>query len=291
MQVPDRKFLNRYFRSVYNKLEADALLFNRGLPHEGLKGSENEQALTDIIRDFLPPRYGVESNVLVIDRTGSVSRQCDIVIYDNVQFPRYLRKVYPVETVHAVIEVKTELSKQQVDIALQNETALRHLKYHPLLVPYWETKTQQQQIPHAPPIHCIFGYRSSTKDFGTFCQWFSTLPTQAGDGTDFPYDPPFNHFIACALDKGIVFCRGDGHIPRWLPVAEEPGNERNFSVLANDHALEVDPAKTLLLFLETLWTMLEQSPRHPGFDIRSYMDYDLSSFISFDQDGKAEEPR
>jgi hypothetical protein len=76
----DRRFLNRYFRSVYNKLEADALLFNRRLPHEGLKGSENEQALAGILRDFLPSRCGVESNALIIDREGAVSRQCDIII-------------------------------------------------------------------------------------------------------------------------------------------------------------------------------------------------------------------
>src|SRR5438105_5793278 len=154
-----KKLLNTYFRSVYNKLEADALLFNRRLPHEGLKGSENEQALSDILRNFLPTRYGVEANVLVIDREGLVSRQCDIVIYDNIQFPKYFRKVYPVEIVHAVIEVKTELSKQQVDLALQNEEALRKLKFQPLLSNYWKTKTEQQKVPHSPPIHCIFGYR------------------------------------------------------------------------------------------------------------------------------------
>src|SRR5229473_7123 len=100
----DRQFLNGYFRSVYNKLAADALLFNRRWPHEGLKGSENEQALADVLRDFLPQRYGLEVNALVIDRDGLVSRQCDLVIYDNVQFPKYLRKVYPIEMVHAVIE-------------------------------------------------------------------------------------------------------------------------------------------------------------------------------------------
>jgi hypothetical protein len=67
--------LNTYFKSVYKKLEADALLCNRRLPHEGLKGSENEQALATVIRGFLPERYGVEVNVLVIDRDGLVSRQ------------------------------------------------------------------------------------------------------------------------------------------------------------------------------------------------------------------------
>ncbi len=285
----DRKFLNRYFRSVYNKLEADALLFNRRLPHEGLKGSENEQALADVLRSFLPSRYGVEVNALVIDREGAVSRQCDIVIYDDANFPKYLRKVYPVETVFAVVEVKTELSKQQVDLALQNEGSLRTLKFQPLLTNYWRTKTSLEKIPHSPPIHCIFGYRSSTEDFATFLGWFRGLPTQTRGDESFPYHPPFNHFIVCALDKGVIFCRGDGHIPRWMAVADEISGERNFPVIGDGHRLDVDPAKSLFLFLETLWTMLEQSPRHPGFDIRSYIDDDLGSIIPFDYKGRVED--
>jgi hypothetical protein len=282
----DRKFLNRYFRSVYNKLEADALLFNRHLPHEGLKGSENEQALADILRDFLPSRYGVEVNALVIDRDGAVSRQCDIVIYDDVRFPKYFRKVYPVETVYAVIEVKTELTKPQVKNACQNEAALRELKFQPLLSPSWQTRTKEEKISHAPPVHCIFGYRSSTKYFGTFLGWFSNLPTQNEGNEDFPDYWSFNHFIACALDKGLIFCRGDSDIQRWLTVADESNNERNFPANGDGHKLEVDPAKALLFFLETLWTMIENSPRHPGFDIRTYMDDVLGSFISFTYEGK-----
>jgi hypothetical protein len=153
MEKKHSLLLNTYFRSVYNKLEADALLFNRQLPHEGLKGSENEQALTDILRDFLPKRYGIEANALVIDREGTVSRQCDIVIYDNAQFPKYFRRVFPIEIVVAVIEVKTELSKQQVDMALENEASLRALKFQPLLSNYWKTKTYEEKIPHAPPVY------------------------------------------------------------------------------------------------------------------------------------------
>jgi hypothetical protein len=284
----DRKFLNRYFRSVYNKLEADALLFNRRLPHEGLKGSENEKALADILRDFLPIRYGIESNALIIDRNGYVSRQCDIVIYDNIHFPKYFRKVYPIEIVYSVIEVKTELSKQQIDIALQNEAALRKLEYLPRLTPNWQTQTREKKITHDPPIFCIFGYRSITSDFGTFVKWFSEFPTDNPHAEEFPHSSSFNPFIACSLDKGLVFCRGDGFIPRWLTVAEEKNIERNFPVTANGQHIEVDPAKTLFIFLETLWTMLEQSPRHPGFDIRTYMDDDLESIIPFDHEGNIE---
>jgi len=285
---PDKIFLDLYFKSVYDKLEADALLFNRELPHEGLKGSENEQALADILKSFLPPRYGVESNVLIIDRNGSVSRQCDIVVYNAEKFPRYFRKVYPIEIVYAIVEVKTSLTKQQVDIALENEAALRALEFYPMLTNYWQTKTKTDSISHVPPVHCIFGYRSETKNFGTFISWFDKLPSCSKQKDSLQQGASFNHFIASSLDKGIVYCRGDSHVPRWLAIAEEKDNERNFPVIADGQNLEVDPAKTLLFFLETLWTMVEQSPRHPGFDIRSYMNRDLSSYIPFDSEGKFE---
>jgi len=75
--------------------------------------------------------------------------------FDNAQFPKYLRKVYPVETVSAVIEVKTELTKQQVDRALDNEAALRALDFYPALSPYWQTRTKRPEDPtRAPrPLH------------------------------------------------------------------------------------------------------------------------------------------
>ncbi len=75
-----RNFLDLYFSSIYNKLEADALLFNRKLPHAGLAGSENESAIANVIRQFLPPRFGVEVNALVIDRHGNVSKQADMEV-------------------------------------------------------------------------------------------------------------------------------------------------------------------------------------------------------------------
>ncbi len=263
------------------------MFFNRKLPHAGLKGNENELALAEVLKGFLPIKYGVETNALVIDRNGAVSRQCDIVIYDSFHFPKYFRKVYPVEIVLAVIEVKTNLSKQQVNNSKVNESALRALNYEPELTNYWASQTVELQLEHAPPLHCTFGYRSSTEDFGTFINWFKDFPTPNRLGR-FNNCQPFNHFIACALDKGIVFCRGDGHISRWLAVGDKARQDRYFRASAEGISFQVDPAKSLLLFLETLWTMLEQSPRHPGFDIRSYMDCDLNSFVSLDHEGKVE---
>jgi hypothetical protein len=48
----ERNLLDHYFSRVHNKLEADALLFNRQLPHSGLVGTGNEQAIAEVLREF-----------------------------------------------------------------------------------------------------------------------------------------------------------------------------------------------------------------------------------------------
>src|SRR5262249_30239365 len=126
-------FLDHYFGSVYNKLEADALLFNRRLPHAGMVGAENELALAELLRQFLPPRFGIEISGIVVDRFGAESRQVDIVIYDAVSYPRYLRKVFPVEVVHAVIEVKTSLTSTEAKACRENLESVYRLEHHPAL--------------------------------------------------------------------------------------------------------------------------------------------------------------
>src|SRR4051812_324638 len=119
-------------------------------------------------------------------------------------------------------------------------------------------RTDPSKIPHLSPLHCIFGYRSDTADFGTFSSWFRVLPSSTRFGEDIPFHPPFNHFIACSLDKGLVFSRGAGHTSRWVAVADGEDDQRCFPVEVDGRHLLVDPAKSLFLFLETLWKMLEQ---------------------------------
>jgi hypothetical protein len=116
----ERNLLDHYFAKVHNKLDADALLFNRQLPHSGLVGTGNEQAIGDVLREFLPMRFGIEVNAMVIDRFGKTSKQADIVIYDTHNQANFLRKVFPVEMVYAVIEVKTSMSSTEASSALEN---------------------------------------------------------------------------------------------------------------------------------------------------------------------------
>jgi hypothetical protein len=168
----DRNFLDHYFGSVYNKLEADALLFNRKLPHAGLVGAENENALADLIRSFLPPRFGVEASGIVIDRHGGQSRQCDIIIYDAAAFPTYLRKVFPIEIVYAVIEVKTTLSAEEARGSRENLRSVGNLDFRPWLTNFWHSRSAKERLQAHPSHGFVFGFRSQVAAFETFANWF-----------------------------------------------------------------------------------------------------------------------
>lgn len=280
-------FLDHYFASVYNKLEADALLFNRKLPHAGLVGSENENAIADVLRHFLPARYGVEVNALVIDRFGKVSRQADIVIFDAENQARFFRKVYPVESVYAVIEVKTSMSATEAKSALDNLASVSELEFRPALTPYWETRTRELSIHHNPPGLYVFAYRTDCQTFETFARWIDWEYLHRGVQLrdQAPTHPEIRVIRVCALDQGVIHMEStNGFVQRWVAVEDTPRIGRAFSTTFQGQEIRVDPAKALFMFMQRLWYDLQHHELHPGFDIRSYMSSVLGTAIQVDHD-------
>ena len=280
----ERNFLDHYFLNIYNKLEADALLFNRKLPHAGLVGSENEKALADLLKLFLPPRFGVENSGIVIDRHGKESRQCDIIIFDNWNFPSYLRKVFPIELVYGVIEVKTNLTATEAKSALKNLESVSQLDFHPLLTPYWTNRSKKEGIQAAPPFGMVFGYRSEAKAFETFSSWFPLSSVFLGrplrqSGTELNY-PEIRTLTICALDKGIIMMESSNqYVQRWVCVSHKDALQRSFTATVQGKDVPIDPATVLFTFLERLWQILWQHKLHPGFDVRSYLSSAMDTFM------------
>ena len=275
-------FLDHYFLSIYNKLEADALLFNRKLPHSGLAGSENENSIADVIRNFLPSKYGVEVGGIVIDRHGNTSKQCDIIIYEAENQPSYFRKVFPIEIVFGVIEVKTSLSSDSAKIAQENMESICDLDFRPALTAFWQTKTSKESIQHDPPFLSIFSYRSTVKSWEAFASWFSWDLLHKGDSLklEAPKYPEIRTITVCALDKGIIKMEStNGYIARYAAISDREGEARSFLSSVAGEDIKVDPAKSLFLYLNTLWNRIEQHNMHPGFDIRSYMSPTMDSII------------
>ena len=266
----DRNFLDHYFLSVHNKLEADALLFNRKLPHAGLVGSENELVVSNLLRQFLPPRFGIETSGIVIDHVGRESRQSDIIIYDATDFPNYLRKVFPVELVYCVIEVKTNITSSEATAALQNIQSIFDLDFHPLLTPYWETRSKEKSIQSDPPFGVIFGFRSEASNFETFAKWFPWESVQKGfklkttEGSN--NYPEIRTMLIGALDKGIISMEtSNAYVQRLIPTADREAISRSHTTRYGGQEVLVDPVKALFWFLEHLWQRLSQQRLHPGF--------------------------
>ncbi len=283
----DRNFLDHYFASIHSKLEADALLFNRELPHAGLIGSENEQALANVIRQFLPSRFGVDVNAIVIDRFGNASKQSDIVIYDADRQASFFRKVHPVETVYGVIEVKTSMSSQESRATIDNLASVSALDFRPALTPYWQHQTVINDIHHCPPLLYAFSYRTDCRSFETFARWFGhdNLLRGLALRDKAPTYPEVRLMRICSLDQGVINMEStNSYIERWLAAASDTGASRALQTSLCGQPVLVDPAKSLFLFLQRLWFDLEQHQLHPGFDIRSYVGTELGTVIEVSDD-------
>ena len=86
------------------------------VPHGGEKGEAREEVLRAFLTRHLPRRVGV-SKGFVFDRSGDVSRQIDLVVYDRLFSPRFEvaggKRFFPAEAVVCVGEVKSTLGSKR----------------------------------------------------------------------------------------------------------------------------------------------------------------------------------
>lgn len=89
----------------------------RLMPHYGERGRIAEEIIKSVLSRTLPKRFSIGTGV-VISAHGEVSRQTDIVIYDNFFNSPLLSEfgscLFPAEIVFATIEVKSVLTKREL---------------------------------------------------------------------------------------------------------------------------------------------------------------------------------
>lgn len=98
--------------------------------HPGSKGDATEQHWIEFLRAYLPERYKVDK-AIVIDSTGNVSEQMDVVIYDAIYTPFIFKQdgfmYIPAESVYAVFEVKQDV-KGYIEYSAKKIESVRKLK-------------------------------------------------------------------------------------------------------------------------------------------------------------------
>ena len=97
--------------------------------HSGNKGTNAEQALRDFLRQFLPPYHRVGHGE-VIDQSGASSRQMDVIItneYHPFLNDLSVPSVFIIEGVSCVAEVKSVLTGDELERALENSLSFKRL--------------------------------------------------------------------------------------------------------------------------------------------------------------------
>ena len=122
--------LRELFNGLQKQMLASINVDREFIRHPGSKGEAIEQRWIDFLRTYLPDRYKVDK-AIVIDSTGNVSEQMDIVIYDAIYTPFIFKQdgfmYIPAESVYAVFEVKQDV-KGNIEYAAQKVESVRKLK-------------------------------------------------------------------------------------------------------------------------------------------------------------------
>lgn len=122
--------LKTLFLNLQKQMAAQ-LKTNRCIVHDGKKGDASEECWRDMLRDYLPKRYRVES-AIIVDCLDQCSHQIDIVIFDQQYSPFIFIQdgihYVPAESVYAVIEVKQEIDKGMIEYAAEKAESVRKLK-------------------------------------------------------------------------------------------------------------------------------------------------------------------
>lgn len=156
-------------RKTAKRLEAE---FEKSelVMHNQSKGIIREYIIRNCIRPFLPDAYGISSGEC-FDINGTVSRQLDVVVYDKLfsYVVPYAEDFiqFPFESVYGNIEVKSNLTTDELSRAIENVKSLKQL--------FREKPADAQILPNrsleiggiewsetgiSEPFGIIFGYKS-----------------------------------------------------------------------------------------------------------------------------------
>jgi hypothetical protein len=111
------------------KTESDSLFESIG--HNASRGAARELFIKDFLIPFLPPNVGVGTGE-IINHRGERSNQIDIVLYNRGRLPPVLLGtgdlgIFPWECVIATIEVKSQLTAEEVRSSILNAYSIRRV--------------------------------------------------------------------------------------------------------------------------------------------------------------------
>jgi hypothetical protein len=234
------------FDQVSARMRADLERARGSIKQRASRGGEFEAVFRNFLREYLPRSLDVSTGEL-IDATGRVTRQQDVIISDTAKTPVFYRgdgdyRVIPVEGAYAVIEVKARLDTAELLSIYENMLTVRRLEkvaYYKSDGPILERKTLYGQNWEIWPVnYFVFAYDSI--DLATLAQRMEEKNRAEGLPLTSRID------TICVLDKGVI-CNVDEN-NQW-DALPKPGT-----------TLQALPARrSLLLFYALISNYLQQA--------------------------------
>ena len=114
--------LPEYLSDVARDMRSKSAAIRRNFAAHRLSAGENrEDLVADFLKNHLPLRFGVSTG-MVISHNGVFSNQADLVVVDEQNnaplYSTMRNKLWPVEAVYALIEVKTTLGLRDLSDAV-----------------------------------------------------------------------------------------------------------------------------------------------------------------------------
>jgi hypothetical protein len=136
--VSERPGLKEMFGSLQAVLTSKLEAGRNIIQHPGAKGTASELHWHEML-GALPARYAA-AKAFVVDSTGATSDEVDLVIFDRQYSPLLFRlgeSLYiSAESVYAVMEVKQELTRDDVRYAGRKAASVRRLKRTSAPIPH-----------------------------------------------------------------------------------------------------------------------------------------------------------
>jgi len=178
------------------------------IDHNGEKGGFREYFVATLLRPLLPDHFGISTGI-IIDYEGRQSCQTDIIIFDKrLMSPIWeveSRGIYPIDSVLAVIEVKSKFSStycpQVIESArrigaIHRKDGKKNEKGMHIATP---GTTKDQTVVY--PLYSIFAYESDAKEKDEF----ERLKEFDQDALDYVKG-------ICILNKGMwAIANGENH--------------------------------------------------------------------------------
>lgn len=221
------------FRAAFSTTATEVFLDKATgrLRHTGEYGMFRESVVRDFLK-FVVPRSFDMSTGFVITSKGSVSTQCDVVIFDSRSTPLYVegdrQRFFPIESIRSIGEVKSTLNRSELAAALNKLAKIKQL-------------SDQVQSPAGMGAQLMGPFNPVDNPFDLvpsflICQRFNFDHSRLEEELDSMYEAGIEHRhkhnIILSIDDGVLcYSSAGGHLP--YPRLNKQDNRHRF-VLPTD---------------------------------------------------------